>query len=85
MCNNFTQHEIIKTAAKSLTPTVGIVDSNCDPRLITYPIPANDDTECSIRLYARLFKDAVILGKEKRKELIKEDAKPARLATDLKN
>ena len=69
-CNNFEQHEIIKTAARNLTPIIGVVDSNCDPRLITYPIPANDDTACSIELYARLIKDAILLGKQKRKELI---------------
>ena len=78
MCSSFEQHEIIRTAAKSLTPTVAIVDSDCDPRLVTYPVPANDDTPCSIELYARLFKQAILLGKSKRRELIvqKEQSKP---------
>lgn len=72
MCNNFEQHDAIRSAAKLLTPTIAIVDSNCDPRLVTYPVPGNDDTPCSINFYANLFKKAILLGKEKRKELIKE-------------
>lgn len=71
-CNNFQQHEALRSAAKLLTPTIAIVDSNCDPRLVTYPVPGNDDTPCSILLYANLFKQAILLGKEKRKELLGE-------------
>lgn len=76
MCSNFEQHPIIRTAAKNLTPTVAIVDSNCDPRLVTYPVPGNDDTPCSIELYAKLFKQAILLGKAKRKELITKPERP---------
>ena len=36
-------------------PTIAIVDSNSDPSLVTYPIPANDDATKSIELFAELF------------------------------
>lgn len=36
-------------------PTVGVVDSNCDPAYLTYLIPANDDTPQSVDYLLRLF------------------------------
>jgi small subunit ribosomal protein S2 len=55
-------------AAKVGIPTVGIVDSDCNPNIITYPIPGNDDTLESIQLYLHLFKQAILLGKKAQKE-----------------
>lgn len=71
MSNTFTQHLAVRDAAKMLIPTVGILDTCCDPTLITYPIPGNDDTPCAIELYCNLFKKAILLGKKKRNESIK--------------
>lgn len=56
-------HNAVKMAAKLLIPTIGICDTNIDPTLITYPIPGNDDSPESIELYCRLFKDAILKGK----------------------
>ncbi|XP_067007112.1 small ribosomal subunit protein uS2m isoform X2 [Anabrus simplex] len=67
--NVLTQHVAVLEAAKMAIPTVGIVDTNCNPNLLTYPIPGNDDTPCAIELYCHLFKKVVLLGKEKRKLL----------------
>lgn len=53
-------------AAKMCIPTIGIVDSNSNPNLITYPVPGNDDSASSIELYCNLFRDAILLGKERR-------------------
>ncbi|XP_033729478.1 28S ribosomal protein S2, mitochondrial-like [Pecten maximus] len=64
----FEQHTAIVESAKMMIPTIGVVDTNSDPRIITYPIPGNDDSLKSIELYCRLFKDAILKGKEKRKE-----------------
>ncbi|KAK3868640.1 hypothetical protein Pcinc_025982 [Petrolisthes cinctipes] len=64
------QHYAIRDAAKMLIPTVAIVDTNCNPKLVTYPIPGNDDSAISVELYCRLFKNAVLKGKEKRKEVL---------------
>ena len=62
------QHQAVVDAAKMNIPTVGVVDSNCNPNLITYPVPGNDDTPSAVELYMRLFRGAVLLGKQKRKE-----------------
>ena len=43
-------------------PVVAIIDSNCDPDLITHPIPGNDDAIRAINLYCDLFARAVIDG-----------------------
>uniref|UniRef100_A0A336K5H6 Small ribosomal subunit protein uS2m n=1 Tax=Culicoides sonorensis TaxID=179676 RepID=A0A336K5H6_CULSO len=64
------QHTAVRDSAKMNIPTIGIVDSNCNPNLITYPVPGNDDSPASIELYCRLFKNAVLVGKAKRKEAL---------------
>ncbi len=44
-------------------PSVGIVDTNCDPDDVTYPIPGNDDAIRSIRLLTTIVADAVLDAK----------------------
>ena len=46
-------------------PTVGIVDSNANSPRVSYPIPANDDTETSLQLLMHLISRAVHLGKRR--------------------
>ena len=70
--NLFSQHTGIVEGAKLNIPTIGVVDTNCNPRLISYPVPGNDDTPCAMELYCRLFKAAILIGKEKRKEWIEK-------------
>ena len=67
--NVMLEHRAVSNAAKMCIPTVGIVDSNCNPNLITYPVPGNDDTPSAIALYCKLFKQAILLGKEARAKL----------------
>ena len=52
----------ILEARKLGIPVVAIIDSNCDPDLITYPIPGNDDAIRAINLYCDLFARAIIDG-----------------------
>ena len=52
----------ILEARKLGIPVVAIIDSNCDPDLITHPIPGNDDAIRAINLYCDLFARAVIDG-----------------------
>ena len=61
-----TNKEAIAIAeAKTLgIPVVAIVDSNCDPDSIDYPIPGNDDAARAIELYCDLISKAVISGIE---------------------
>lgn len=68
--NVLTQHAAVKDSAKMGIPTIGVVDSNCNPNLITYPVPGNDDSHLSIQFYCEVFKKAILLGKEKRLELL---------------
>ena len=41
-------------------PIVGIVDTNCDPTVIDYPLPGNDDALRSIRLFAQMVSNTVL-------------------------
>jgi len=54
----------INEARISGVPTVALVDTNCDPDIVDYPIPANDDSLKSISLYVDLFGKAVKKGKK---------------------
>jgi len=44
-------------------PSIGIVDTNCDPDDVLYPIPGNDDAIRSIRLFTTIIADAVLDAK----------------------
>lgn len=63
-------HQSVTMSAKMLIPSIGICDTNCNPTLITYPVPGNDDSPQSIELYCKLFKQAILKGKERKKEII---------------
>ncbi len=52
----------IAEAKKLGVPIMAILDSNCNPDGITFPIPGNDDSAKSIKLYCRLISDAAIAG-----------------------
>ncbi len=52
----------IAEARKLGIPVVAIVDSNCDPDGISYPIPGNDDAGRAITLYCDLIARAAIDG-----------------------
>ena len=45
-------------------PVVAPLDTNCDPDVVDYPIPGNDDAIRSVQLFCREMKDAIIEGKE---------------------
>ena len=47
-------------------PIVALVDTDCDPTLIDYPIPGNDDAIRSIRLVTTRIADAVVEGRNRR-------------------
>ncbi|XP_053427312.1 28S ribosomal protein S2, mitochondrial [Nycticebus coucang] len=67
--NVFEPHVAVRDAAKMNIPTVGIVDTNCNPCLITYPIPANDDSPQAVHLFCRLFRTAITRAKDKRRQV----------------
>lgn len=45
-------------------PVVAPLDTNCDPDLVDFPIPGNDDAIRSVQLFCRVMADAIIEGKE---------------------
>lgn len=56
------EHLAIKEAKILNIPVIGIVDTNTDPDLVDFPIPANDDSIRTITLVAKVLADAVIDG-----------------------
>jgi small subunit ribosomal protein S2 len=52
----------IQEARKLGIPVVAILDTNCDPDGITYPIPGNDDAARAIQLYCDLMADSILDG-----------------------
>ncbi len=58
----------VKEARKLNIPIVAIVDTNSDPTIVDYPIPANDDAAKSISIISRVMADAVIDGSQKLRE-----------------
>jgi small subunit ribosomal protein S2 len=51
-------------ARKSGIPSVGIVDTNCNPDELDYIIPGNDDAIRAIHLFTSKMADAVIEGRQ---------------------
>jgi small subunit ribosomal protein S2 len=62
------EHIAIEEARRLGIPICAIVDTNCDPDGITFPIPANDDAIRSIRLFCGRVADACIEGAKRRQE-----------------
>jgi small subunit ribosomal protein S2 len=66
----------VKEARKIGIPSIGIVDTNCNPEEVDYVVPGNDDAIRAIHLFASKIADAVIEGKQLyEKQLQVEEAK----------
>jgi small subunit ribosomal protein S2 len=63
----------IAEADRLRIPIVAMVDTNCDPELIDYVIPSNDDAIRAIRLITAKMADAVLEGQALRKEMVPAD------------
>ena len=76
----------VAEANKLGIPVIAIVDTNCDPELIEFPIPGNDDAIRTIRLFASKVADAYLDGAgELAMELEKsaeEEAEPIAVAAE---
>ncbi len=62
------QHIAVKEANRLGIPVIAIVDTNCDPHGIDYPIPGNDDAIRSLKLFSASIADACLEGLELRKK-----------------
>lgn len=58
------EHIAVKEARNLGIPVVAIVDTNCDPDEIDYPIPGNDDAIRAVKLIVSKMADAVLEGKQ---------------------
>lgn len=56
-------HNAVAEARKLNIPVFGITDTNCDPDLVDYPIPGNDDAIGSVRLIVQTIADAIVEAK----------------------
>jgi small subunit ribosomal protein S2 len=58
------QEEIaVKEARKLGIPVIAVIDTNCDPDMVDYKVPGNDDAIRAIRLFCSAIAEAVIEGK----------------------
>jgi small subunit ribosomal protein S2 len=71
------EHIAVNEARKLGIPVVAILDTNCDPDEVTYPIPGNDDAIRSVALLTRVVADAVADGLIARASAANGDEKPA--------
>jgi small subunit ribosomal protein S2 len=71
------EHIAVSEARKLGIPVIAILDTNCDPDEVTYPIPGNDDAIRSVALLTRVVADAVADGLIARAGAADGEAKPA--------
>jgi small subunit ribosomal protein S2 len=74
----------VAEARRTDVPIVAIVDTNCNPYEIDYPIPANDDAVRAIKLICGRIADAALEGMEDRKmaeEMVYEEAEVPEILT----
>ncbi len=62
------EHTAVIEARRRDIPTIAIVDTNCDPRLVDYPIPGNDDALTSISFLTKEIVVSYTEGREKSSE-----------------
>ncbi|BBM68161.1 30S ribosomal protein S2 [Rhodothermus marinus] len=62
------EHIAVSEARKLGIPIIAIVDTNADPELIDYPIPANDDAVRSIELITSVIANAITEGAKQREQ-----------------
>jgi small subunit ribosomal protein S2 len=56
------EHNAVHEANRLGIPVVAVVDTNCDPDLVDYPIPGNDDAIRAIKLFTSRIADSVLEG-----------------------
>jgi small subunit ribosomal protein S2 len=63
----------VKEANRLRIPVIGILDTNCDPDLVQYPIPGNDDAIRASTLLTRVIADACADGLQRRASRTADD------------
>ena len=80
------EHIALKEARNMRIPVFAIVDTNSDPTLVDYPIPANDDAAKSISLIISKVADTIVASRQKIQEekALKEAAEEEKKAAEEK-
>lgn len=71
------EHIAVSEAQKLRIPVVAVLDTNCDPDVVDFPIPGNDDSIGSAALLTRVISSAVEDGRKARAERQEAAAKEA--------
>jgi len=73
------EHIAVTEASRLGIPIVGLLDTNCDPDPINYPIPGNDDALKAIRFISSKIADSIIEGRKQflESEMIRKRKDPA--------
>jgi small subunit ribosomal protein S2 len=67
------EHIAVREGRKLHIPIVALTDTNCDPDLIDFVIPGNDDAIRSIKLITSRIADACIEGSQRRREVVGQE------------
>ena len=78
------EHIAVAEAKRLNIPTFGIVDTNSDPTVVDYAIPANDDAAKSIALISKYLTDAMIEGLAERKREKDQEAEGKEDSAEVK-
>jgi small subunit ribosomal protein S2 len=76
------EHIAVSEARKLGIPVIAILDTNCDPDEVSYPIPGNDDAIRSVALLTRVVADAVADGLIARAGAAAGEEKPSAAGSD---
>lgn len=74
------EHIAVAEARKLEIPVAAVTDTNCDPDVVDYVIPGNDDAIRAIRLFTSRIADAAIIGTRLHKERSVDKGKPEEAA-----
>jgi small subunit ribosomal protein S2 len=78
------QEEIaVREARKLGIPVVAVIDTNCDPDLVDYKVPGNDDAIRAIRLFCSAIADAINEGKMLYEQSLVKDKEDEKAASDV--
>ncbi|HYJ33353.1 MAG TPA: 30S ribosomal protein S2 [Candidatus Binatia bacterium] len=58
----------VAEANRLAIPVIGVVDTNCDPDVIDFPLPGNDDAIRAIRLFSRFVSDTLMNSRQEMQE-----------------
>ncbi len=63
----------VREAERLKIPCIGVIDTNCDPDVVSLPIPGNDDAIRAVGLFCRIMADAVMEGRMHREKMKEEE------------